>query len=185
MAKASERVAGGATRGTLVQLGQGGGSFLVAIAAGGCHAVRAFRFDPGDRVVFGREGSDVGLDDTSCSRRHFEVANDEGTCVLRDLGSSNGTFVNDKKITSTRTLYDRDKIRVGSCELIYRVGARAEPAAAPASPPPSSPAQPEIIAEPSQKRHAPSKKRPAEPSQKRPAAPSKKSRPPHATRNVG
>jgi len=48
----------------------------------------------GEPVVLGRESSDIVLRDPAVSRRHAELYFDNGRWMVRDLESSNGTFVN-------------------------------------------------------------------------------------------
>ena len=98
---------------------RGGGSLVVAIAARDGYAVRTFRFDAGDSICFGREDSDVIVDDTACSRRHFEISNADGKCILRDVESSNGTHVNGRKV-QLKVLKSGDEVRAGT--MLARVG---------------------------------------------------------------
>ena len=68
-------------------------------------------------TVLGRDDTaDIILDDPGISRRHSEirVTNDGPHLVtsIRDLGSTNGTFVNSERITSQR-LEDGDRLTVG------------------------------------------------------------------------
>jgi hypothetical protein len=79
-------------------------------------------------TVLGRDNSaDVILDDPGISRRHTEirVTSDGPHLVtsIRDLGSTNGTFVNGERITSQR-LADGDRVNVGRTALTYRGGHR-------------------------------------------------------------
>src|SRR5215213_5393503 len=66
-------------------------------------------------VDIGREPSlPIHLDeDTQVSRRHARVTNQNGTATVEDLGSTNGTYVNDQPIHSPRMLTPGDRIRVG------------------------------------------------------------------------
>jgi pSer/pThr/pTyr-binding forkhead associated (FHA) protein len=66
-------------------------------------------------VDIGREPSlPVHLDqDTQVSRRHARVTVQNGRAVVEDLGSTNGTYVNEQPIHSPRTLNPGDRIRVG------------------------------------------------------------------------
>ncbi|WP_457254396.1 FhaA domain-containing protein [Pedococcus sp. P5_B7] len=82
----------------------------------------------GAMTVLGRDDSaDIILDDPGISRRHSEirVTNDGPHLVasIRDMGSTNGTFVNSERITSQR-LSDGDRITVGRTSVIYRAGRR-------------------------------------------------------------
>jgi hypothetical protein len=79
-------------------------------------------------TVLGRDDTaDVILDDPGISRRHTEirVTSDGPHLVtsIRDLGSTNGTFVNSERITSQR-LEDGDRLTVGRTTLTFRAGRR-------------------------------------------------------------
>lgn len=62
----------------------------------------------------------VVLDDTNISRRHAQVALDDGAVVVSDLGSTNGTFVNGRRITRA-TARPGDEITVGTSRLRVEV----------------------------------------------------------------
>jgi FhaA, N-terminal domain/FHA domain len=73
-----------------------------------------------DRVIIGRLGeSDVVLSDPGVSRRHAEVRQEDGEFVVVDLGSTNGTMVNEATI-GERTLEEGDRITVGKTVLEFR-----------------------------------------------------------------
>jgi len=61
------------------------------------------------------------IDNGSVSRRHAEISYANGQYVLRDLGSANGTFVNDKRLESgsTHLLKHSDRIRFGFTSFIF------------------------------------------------------------------
>lgn len=72
-------------------------------------------FGAGEAIVVGRVASRANLtigQDPGISAAHFEVSCDGRRCRLRDLDSSNGTFVNDKRV-SQAILRDGDQIRAG------------------------------------------------------------------------
>lgn len=64
--------------------------------------------------------SDVVLDDRRVSRRHAELRLRLGRHTLYDLGSTNGTFVNGKRVSEV-VLSDDDRITLGGATLIYRL----------------------------------------------------------------
>ena len=71
---------------------------------------------PLDRPIdIGRdEGMPVALPgDTQASRRHARVEPRNGGAVVEDLGSTNGTFVNEQPIHSPRQLSPGDRVRIG------------------------------------------------------------------------
>jgi diguanylate cyclase (GGDEF)-like protein len=57
------------------------------------------------------------MDDESVSRRHASIQEEEGGFTVLDLQSTNGTFVNEERVTSQK-LKDGDYLHVGNC--IYR-----------------------------------------------------------------
>lgn len=76
---------------------------------------------PFDRTVVVGRGStaDVILDDTTVSRRHAVLtwANDE--CMVEDLQTQNGTFVNGKRLKAPVMLKDGDELRLGRVLVKY------------------------------------------------------------------
>lgn len=74
----------------------------------------------GERTVVGRgEAADISLNDTSVSHRHFEIVQNGRSYILRDLGSTNGTYVEGHKVYEA-TLVDRNTITAGRSKLIFR-----------------------------------------------------------------
>jgi pSer/pThr/pTyr-binding forkhead associated (FHA) protein len=73
----------------------------------------------GPGVTLGRDAaSDVVLADTQVSRQHARLVRDEVGCVLVDLKSINGTFVNGKRVERVE-LAAGDVITLGRCTLRY------------------------------------------------------------------
>jgi len=80
---------------------------------------KAFRLSK-DRVIIGRLAeSDIVLDDPGASRRHAEVRRQDGEFVIADLGSTNGTMVNESTV-GERTLEEGDRITIGKTVLEFR-----------------------------------------------------------------
>jgi hypothetical protein len=82
----------------------------------------------GAMTILGRDdAADIILDDPGISRRHSEIrVTTDGphlVASIRDLGSTNGTFVNSERISSQR-LSDGDRITVGRTTVVYRAGRR-------------------------------------------------------------
>jgi hypothetical protein len=77
-------------------------------------------FALGDRSVIGRlQGSEVEIQDPGASRRHAEIRRDGTDFVVVDLGSTNGTLVNDRPVAEA-TLEDGDRITIGRTVLEFR-----------------------------------------------------------------
>ncbi len=70
-------------------------------------------------IVIGRESCDIVLADAAVSRKHTQILCQQGQFVLADCGSSNGTFLNDKRISDTRVLKHNDQVRCGSTVLLF------------------------------------------------------------------
>jgi pSer/pThr/pTyr-binding forkhead associated (FHA) protein len=62
--------------------------------------------------------SEISLDDISVSRRHAEIERQSTEYVLRDVGSMNGTYVNQKRVDGV-VLQQGDEILVGRFRLIF------------------------------------------------------------------
>src|SRR5262245_60504225 len=75
-----------------------------------------------DRVVeVGRRSRGLAIpEDEHMSGHHFLVVRDGEECRLRDLSSTNGTFLNGKRIVET-TLRNLDEIRAGGSTFVLRV----------------------------------------------------------------
>ncbi len=73
-----------------------------------------------DRSVIGRlSGSEVEIQDPGASRRHAEIRRDGQEFLVADLGSTNGTLLNDNPV-SEATLEDGDRITIGRTVLEFR-----------------------------------------------------------------
>lgn len=77
--------------------------------------------------LIGRSTEAVPLHDESVSRRHAELTPDEGRWWIRDLESSNGTWVNDHAIEDRTPLAPGDRIRCGDTILILARSEEAGP----------------------------------------------------------
>jgi hypothetical protein len=72
------------------------------------------------RNVIGRgTEADIRLPDTGVSRKHVDVVLEGDVATAEDLGSTNGTLVNGRRITR-QPLADGDVIRIGHSVLVYR-----------------------------------------------------------------
>ncbi|HZX94207.1 MAG TPA: adenylate/guanylate cyclase domain-containing protein [Myxococcales bacterium] len=72
--------------------------------------------------VLGRSTTaSVKLADREVSRKHSQVDREGGEFVLRDLGSSNGTFLNGKRIFGPMKLKDGDEVMIGTSKMEFRL----------------------------------------------------------------
>jgi Protein of unknown function (DUF3662)/FHA domain len=82
-------------------------------------AVKEFALEH-DTALIGRlAGSEVEISDPGASRRHAEVRRKGDEFFIVDLGSTNGTLVNDDPV-SERRLEDGDRITIGQTTLEFR-----------------------------------------------------------------
>jgi pSer/pThr/pTyr-binding forkhead associated (FHA) protein len=82
---------------------------------------RRVELKAGGRAVLGRDKTcEISVADHLCSRRHFEVVEQGTQWVVRDLGSSNGTFVNDERVEGERALKDADSVQAGEVRLVFQ-----------------------------------------------------------------
>ena len=89
---------------------------------GGEASGRTFMLSAGGVYIIGREGADIVLDDSKVSRKHAELGlYGPDAWVLRDLASTNGTSLNDRRIDDRASLKHWDLIRIGDTRLRFAV----------------------------------------------------------------
>jgi adenylate cyclase len=100
--------------------------------------LQSFELRAGVLLVVGRSlTSDIPILDPSISRRHAEVTCDERGVHVRDLGSSNGTFLNGEKV-DTASLGPEDTVSFGRVAFRLHSVSAPHPAAGRAAPQPAS-----------------------------------------------
>jgi len=76
-----------------------------------------------DELVIGREADGHGAlaSDVEISRRHARIAGEaDGSFVIEDLESTNGTYLNGRRLQGTATLQTGDRIEVGASALVVQ-----------------------------------------------------------------
>lgn len=102
-------------------------TLIVRSTGGAADATSALTFD-GTRIVIGRgPASDLRLPDPSVSHRHASIRLSGGETVLVDEGSSNGTFLGERKLNpqAPETLKSGDRFRVGRVWIEVSIGQNA------------------------------------------------------------
>lgn len=84
----------------------------------GGEQVKVYRLDKPEVCVGRDEACEVHIDNLGISRRHCQFENTADGYQVRDLNSSNGTFVNGKKITQ-HTLQNNDQVLIGKYTMIF------------------------------------------------------------------
>ena len=79
---------------------------------------RGIRHVVTDEMTIGRgQGCAVHLDDTFASQLHARVFQRDGAVFVEDLGSTNGTFLNRKKVHGPVPMHPGDRLQVGHTVL--------------------------------------------------------------------
>lgn len=81
-----------------------------------------------DKITIGRSpANEIAITDPEISRKHARLVRQESGYALEDLGSTNGSFVNDRRIAGLTPLHDGDVIDLGEAiTLVYHAGAPEE-----------------------------------------------------------
>ncbi len=112
---------------------------------------RRLDFDKAEITIGRVQGNDVVLPKGNVSKRHARIVLKDGKFIIVDLKSTNGTYVNGRKITSPLVVKDSDKIYIGDFILGVEEASGAStvaPASAPMPPPAPAPAPPPVAAQP-------------------------------------
>jgi hypothetical protein len=89
---------------------------VVDRAAGHAHGVA---YDLMGGATLGRGDVEIKLEDPFASSRHAAINRQGRTLVIEDLGSTNGTYLNDELLTGPQPLHDGDRIRIGDSAFTY------------------------------------------------------------------
>ncbi|WNM36954.1 FHA domain-containing protein [Micromonospora halotolerans] len=87
--------------------------------SGGVMRGLSFRVGRDPQLVGRAPSADIVLGDPHLSRRHATVQATVDGVLLTDLGSTNGTWLNDQRIVGTVPLTDGDVIRLGRTDLRF------------------------------------------------------------------
>lgn len=91
------------------------------VGSQGTYSGHIFEITGGSAVIGREAGNEVALtSDTTASRRHATITVSNGEYIIRDEGSSNGTFVNGARIT-TQKLTPGDEVQIGGTKFRFEV----------------------------------------------------------------
>ena len=77
-------------------------------------------YDLRDGAVLGRgDQAEIRLEDPFASSRHAQILRQGGVMVLEDLGSTNGTYLNEEVLGGPTPLHPGDRVRIGDSEFTY------------------------------------------------------------------
>jgi pSer/pThr/pTyr-binding forkhead associated (FHA) protein len=91
---------------------------LVAINPSG-RRTRELALSRSELTVGSEKGNSLLIRHDGVSRRHAVIRYRDGRYLIRDLQSTNGTFVNDKRIRDTAALKDGDHVRFGNARFVF------------------------------------------------------------------
>jgi hypothetical protein len=79
-------------------------------------------YDLDGDIVLGRgERAEIRLEDPFASSRHARVYEQGNIVVIEDLGSTNGTYLNEELLETGRPLHPGDRVRIGDSEFTFEV----------------------------------------------------------------
>jgi pSer/pThr/pTyr-binding forkhead associated (FHA) protein len=77
-------------------------------------------YDLSDGALLGRgDQADIVLEDSFASSRHARLVPHGDVMVLEDLGSTNGTYLNDEPLRGPQPLHPGDRIRIGDSDFTF------------------------------------------------------------------
>ncbi len=77
-------------------------------------------YEVGPGAILGRgEQAEIRLEDPFASSRHARLTRQGGVVILEDLGSTNGTYLNEELVGGPQPLHPGDRVRIGDSEFTY------------------------------------------------------------------
>jgi hypothetical protein len=79
-------------------------------------------YDLDGDIVLGRgDRAEIRLEDPFASASHARVYEQGNIVVIEDLGSTNGTYLNEELLETSRPLHPGDRVRIGDSEFVFEV----------------------------------------------------------------
>jgi hypothetical protein len=76
-------------------------------------------YDLGRGATLGRGDVEIRLEDPFASTRHARIERQGSVLLIEDLGSTNGTYLNEEPLQGPQPLHHGDRIRIGDSEFSY------------------------------------------------------------------
>jgi FHA domain len=80
---------------------------------------RGMEYDVDEGATLGRGDVEIHLEDPFASTRHARLVRQGGVVVIEDLGSTNGTYLNEELLEGPRPLHGGDRIRIGDSTFLF------------------------------------------------------------------
>jgi pSer/pThr/pTyr-binding forkhead associated (FHA) protein len=74
---------------------------------------------PETGATLGRGNVEIQIEDPFASGRHARISRQGHVLVIEDLGSTNGTYLNEEPLGGPQPLHPGDRIRIGDSEFSY------------------------------------------------------------------
>jgi pSer/pThr/pTyr-binding forkhead associated (FHA) protein len=74
---------------------------------------------PYEGATLGRGEVEIQIEDPFASSRHARITRQGHVLVIEDLGSTNGTYLNEELLNGPQPLHPGDRIRIGDSEFSY------------------------------------------------------------------
>jgi hypothetical protein len=75
----------------------------------------------GDLILGRGDSAEIRLEDPFASSRHARIYEQGNSVVVEDLGSTNGTYLNEELLQTPRPLHPGDRVRIGDSEFAFEV----------------------------------------------------------------
>jgi hypothetical protein len=76
-------------------------------------------YEIAEGATLGRGDVEIQLEDPFASSKHARITRQGHVLVIEDLGSTNGTYLNEEPLTGPQPLHPGDRIRIGDSEFSY------------------------------------------------------------------
>ena len=80
---------------------------------------RGMSYDVAEGAVLGRGDVEIHLEDPFASSQHARLTRQGAILVIEDLGSTNGTYLNDELLRGPQPLHPGDRVRIGDSTFTY------------------------------------------------------------------
>ena len=82
--------------------------------------VPGMEYEVAEGAVMGRgDQAEIRLEDPFASSRHARLTRQGAVIVIEDLGSTNGTYLNEELLSGPQPLHAGDRVRIGDSEFTY------------------------------------------------------------------
>jgi pSer/pThr/pTyr-binding forkhead associated (FHA) protein len=82
--------------------------------------VPGMEYEVGEGAIMGRgDQAEIRLEDPFASSRHARLIRQGAAIVIEDMGSTNGTYLNEELLSGLQPLHPGDRVRIGDSEFTY------------------------------------------------------------------